>query len=762
MEIKETRQNEANEANSKDVQNIREKEVQESSDSDVDSQIDMLRAAGIGIAEDDPTEPVLTLRMWVLGIAFCIVVSGLNTLYTLRTPSLTISGSVVLLLAYPLGKLWEKTIPNWVVPLGIYSFELNPGPFNTKEHTLIYIMSNLSIYVRLGADVLTEQQMFYGYKAGWGFQILITLATFLVGFCLAGIFRAIIVVPQELIWPGVLSVTALTTTLHHVKQEQVQSRYETWKISRYAFFTMACCISFCWYWFPDFIFPALSYFSFPCWIKPESKVVNQIFGMSSGMGLLPITFDWSQISYVGSPLLIPSWAILNVFISLVFWIWIVAVACYYTNVWNTGYLPFQSSKVFDNTGGVYKVKKIVNAASGYKLDVKKYLAYSPVYMPITYALNMYGLSFATLSALLVWVILEKRHVMADAARRVPHLIIESLPGRSREYSEDERGDPDVPLWWYLIGCILALCMAIFAVEWWNVELRWYGVLLACLVALVFYPPLALVYATSNLKINIDIFCRIVAGFVFEGKVLANIWFFDIGYITTIKGLYFAQDMKLAYYCHIPQRKLFLVQCVGMVVGTLSSLGILNWALGHIKGVCTSAAVNGFSCPYSSTHFNTSLIWGAVGPRRYFSNQIGYSAFLYFFILGAILPIPVYYLSRRYPKSFWKRVHIPLFLGGLNYLPPATGMNYGSWAVVGLTFGWVIRSRMHGWWSKYNFVLSSAMDSSVGIAGVVIFLTIFFTGASKNFNWWGTEVYKNTCDWKGCPHLDIPKSGKFTE
>lgn len=30
-------------------------------------------------------------------------------------------------------------------------------------------MSNLSIYVRLGADVLTEQQMFYGYNAGWGF-----------------------------------------------------------------------------------------------------------------------------------------------------------------------------------------------------------------------------------------------------------------------------------------------------------------------------------------------------------------------------------------------------------------------------------------------------------------------------------------------------------------------------------------------------------------------------------------------------------------
>ncbi|KAI2766204.1 hypothetical protein DTO012A8_8570 [Penicillium roqueforti] len=572
--------------------NIREKEeVQDenNTDSDIDSQTEILRAAGIGIAKDDPTEPVLTLRMWVIGIAFCVIVSGLNTLYTLRAPSLTISGSVVLLLAYPLGKLWEKIVPNWTVPLGRLAFELNPGPFNTKEHVLIFIMSNLSIYVRLGADVLTEQQMFYGYKAGWGFQILITFSTFLIGFCLAGLFRAIVVVPQELIWPGVLGVTALTTTLHHVNQQKVQVTYNTWKMSRYAFFGMAFSISFCWYWFPDFIFPALSYFSFPCWIKPESKVVNQIFGMNSGMGLLPLTFDWSQISYVGSPLLIPSWAVFNVFVSLVFWIWIVAVALYYSNVWNTGYLPFQSSQVFDNTGNIYKVKKIVNAASGYKLDVKKYLAYSPVYMPVTYALNMFGLSFATLSALLVWVVLEKRHVMADAAKRVPRLVLESFPGRSREYSEDERGDPDVPLWWYLVACVLALFMSMFAVEWWNVELRWYGVLLACTVALIFYPALALVYATSNLKINIDIFCRIVAGFVFEGKVLANIWFFDIGYITTIKGLYFAQDMKLAYYCHIPQRKLFLVQCVGMVIGTLSSLGVLNWALNHITGVCTSAA-----------------------------------------------------------------------------------------------------------------------------------------------------------------------------
>ncbi|KAL3456041.1 OPT oligopeptide transporter protein-domain-containing protein [Aspergillus heterothallicus] len=761
-------------AEGKDV-DVQEQKLQgEVNTAETDSLNNLFRAAGIGLSENDPTEPVLTLRMWVIGIVFCVVASGLNTLYTLRTPSLTISASVSLLLAYPAGKLWEKTIPSWNVPLGAWSFNLNPGAFNTKEHVLIYVMSNLSVYVRLGADVLTEQQKFYHYSAGFGFQFMITLATFLIGFCLAGLFRGIAVRPRELVWPGVLGVTALCTTLHGIGQGDVQSRYDTWKISRYAFFTLAFCVSFCWYWFPDLIFPALSNFNFPCWINPDSRVVNQIFGMKTGMGLLPITLDWSQISYVGSPLLVPSWAVFNVFGGLVFWIWIVAVACYYSNIWNTGYLPFQSSSVFDNTGSTYNVSRIVNAASHYKLDVAKYEEYSPVYMPITYALNMFGLSFATLTSLLVWVVLEHRDIMITGARRLPQLLMQSLPGRSQTPTDkdDDIDDRDVPMWWYLVCCALSLFISIFAVEYWDVELRWYGVLLACVVALVFYAPLAMVYATANLKINIDIFCRIVAGLVFEGKVLANIWFFDLGYISTIKGLYFAQDMKLAYYCHIPQRPLFLVQITGMLVGTLSSLGVLNWAFSNIPHICTSNAPNGFTCPYSRTHFNTSLIWGAIGPRRYFTEN-NYSALLYFFLIGALLPIPVSYLARRRrrrttttrpetrtQRNVWKFVHVPLFIGGLNYLPPATGMNYGSWVVVAVVFGWVIRRRQGAWWAKYNFVLSAALDSSVGVAGVVIFLAVYFTGAAANLKWWGTEVYKNTCDWEGCPYLGLPEGGKF--
>lgn len=101
--------------------------------------------------------------------------------------------------------------------------------------------------------------------------------------------------------------------------------------------------SFAWYWFPDFIFPALGYFTFICWIWPKSPVVNQLFGMESGLGLVPTTFDWSQIAYIGSPLVVPTWAILNIAASLILWIYIITPALYYSNTFFSAYLPIQST-----------------------------------------------------------------------------------------------------------------------------------------------------------------------------------------------------------------------------------------------------------------------------------------------------------------------------------------------------------------------------------------------------------------------------------
>jgi OPT family oligopeptide transporter len=170
--------------------------------------------------------------------------------------------------------------------------------------------------------------------------------------------------------------------------------------------------------------------------------------------------------------------------------------------------------------------------------------------------------------------------------------------------------------------------------------------------------------------------------------------------------------------------------------------VINWALEHIPNICTKQAANGFTCPFSRTHFNTSMVWGALGPRRFFSTGSIYRPLLWFFLVGAALPAIVYVIKRKFPKTRWlHKIHIPLFLGGLNYIPPASGTNYGSWVIVGLVFNVWIRRHAKRWWMKYNFVLSAALDSSLAVAGIIIFFAVFYTGGADKFNWWGTTVHQ---------------------
>lgn len=43
--------------------------------------------------------------------------------------------------------------------------------------------------------------------------------------------------------------------------------------------------------------------------------------METGLGMFPLTFDWSQVAYNTNPLLSPSWAAINVFMGFVVAFW---------------------------------------------------------------------------------------------------------------------------------------------------------------------------------------------------------------------------------------------------------------------------------------------------------------------------------------------------------------------------------------------------------------------------------------------------------
>lgn len=106
---------------------------------------------------DDPEIPVNTIRSWVLGLIWAIIVPGLNQFFFFRYPSVTITGIVAQLLSFPLGKAWAKFLPN----VKIFGVSLNPGPFSIKEHVLITIMATVGYQSAYATDIVAVQRVYY-------------------------------------------------------------------------------------------------------------------------------------------------------------------------------------------------------------------------------------------------------------------------------------------------------------------------------------------------------------------------------------------------------------------------------------------------------------------------------------------------------------------------------------------------------------------------------------------------------------------------
>lgn len=90
---------------------------------------------------DDPSMPSSTLRAWVIGLVFVVLVSFVNQLFSVRQPSIRLAAPVVQLLSYPVGKAAERWLPDKKFKLFGTQHSLNPGVFNQKEHMLISIMA---------------------------------------------------------------------------------------------------------------------------------------------------------------------------------------------------------------------------------------------------------------------------------------------------------------------------------------------------------------------------------------------------------------------------------------------------------------------------------------------------------------------------------------------------------------------------------------------------------------------------------------------
>ncbi|KAI4274893.1 MAG: hypothetical protein LQ337_003597 [Flavoplaca oasis] len=774
--------------------NVAEDATDEDADPPDNSRYPQVRASVS--AKDDSTASISTPRMWILSLLCVLLGSGSNLFFSLRYPGVFITPVIALVVVHPLGLAWDRLLKRDDDPTETFD---SGTLIKTSLHEETALPTSISNRLRrwLGqgrwnekehACVIVEQGKFYKQDLSIMYQILLTVSTQILGYSFAGLTRRFLVRPPSMIWPATLMSTAMFTTMHKSENKIANG----WTISRWRFFLLVFSAAFAWYFLPGLLFPALSYFSVVTWFAPQSVVLANLFGTSSGLGLFPVTFDWAQIAYIGSPLLTPWWAAANVVAGLVIVMWIVAPLMYYSNALHSAFLPILSSSVFDNTGKPYDVSRILTPE--FLFDRDKFEAYSNVYLPITYALA-YGVQFAGLAALVthtacwygkeIWQV--SRQSMVSDKTRVGSLydsighgssirpqgssgkkagstveagIDTSMQGEDVHTRLMRRYD-DAPASWYLVTFVAMLAIGIFVVEYYPVYLPWYGLLLALSITAVLFIPVAIVMALTNQHSSLYLICQIICGTVFPGRPVANMVFTTYCYISSAQGVKFSSDLKLGHYMKIPPKLLFQVQMFATLVSSFTQIGVLNWMFANIPSLCQPDAINGFSCPLARVHFNGSILWGVVGPHRFFGAGALYQPLIWFFLVGAVAPILVYVIARKRPmNSIWRKINLPVLFGSLSWIPPATGLNFSVWAVVCFIFNSVIRRRKPEWWGKYTMTLSAGLDSGLAIGVVVIFFGIIFPGWMEGFSWWGIEIYKQGCDWQACPYKTVKAGETF--
>ncbi|XP_004309550.1 PREDICTED: oligopeptide transporter 7 [Fragaria vesca subsp. vesca] len=684
---------------------------------------------------DDPSLPVLTFRMWVLGTLSCVLLSFLNQFFWYRTEPLSITAISAQIAVVPLGQLMAANITTRVFFKGTrWEFTLNPGPFNVKEHVLITIFANSGAGTVYAIHIVTVVKVFYKQHITFFVSLLVILTTQVLGFGWAGIFRRYLVEPAAMWWPANLVQVSLFRALHE-REERPKGG-----VTRTQFFLIAFMCSFAYYVFPGYLFTMLTSLSWICWIFPSSVLAQQIGSGLYGLGLGAVGLDWSTISsYLGSPLASPWFATANVAAGFVFVMYVLTPICYWLNLYKAKTFPIFSDELFTEDGQEYDITAIID--SNFHLNITAYEEEGPLYISTFFAMT-YGVGFAALTATVV-------HVALFHGREIWEQSKSSFKEKRMDIHTRlmQRYNP-VPEWWFVAILLTNIALTIFTCEYYNdqLQLPWWGVLLACAIAILFTLPIGIITAITNQTPGLNIITEYIIGYIYPGYPVANMCFKVYGYISMTQAITFLQDFKLGHYMKIPPRTMFMAQVVGTLIAAFVYLCTAWWLMETIPGICTDTT-SVWTCPMDTVFYDASVLWGLIGPRRIFGDLGTYAAVNWFFLAGAIAPVLVWLAAKAFPQQEWIRlINMPVLIGATGSMPPATAVNYTSWIILGFLSGFVVYRYRPDWWRRHNYVLSGALDAGLAFMGVLLYFTVGLEEISVD--WWGNDL-------DGCPLAECP-------
>jgi hypothetical protein len=125
-----------------------------------------------------------------------------------------------------------------------------------------------------------------------------------------------------------------------------------------------------------------------------------------------------------------------------------------TQSWKLAYFPISGNEPYDKFGQVYNITRVLTTDD--RFDLAAYNAYSPLFLPATYAMT-YLIAFALSTCVIVHTVLYHGRTLVNGIRR---LKVEN----DDIHAKLMRNYPEVPDWWYLSAFSVFFALAVVAVE----------------------------------------------------------------------------------------------------------------------------------------------------------------------------------------------------------------------------------------------------------------------------------------------------------
>jgi len=298
----------------------------------------------------------------------------------------------------------------------------------------------------------------------------------------------------------------------------------------------------------------------------------------------------------------------------------------------------------------------------------------------------------------------------------------------------------VPQWWFILLFLAAFATAQATNYKGDSGLPWWALivlLIMCFILTVIYGYLDSITGFALSWFGSGFFQMIVA-FMVPGKPVANMYGTLYGQNTMNQALSLMSDFKLGQYTKLPDRVTFFAQIAGTIVGgVLNYIMLINIIDNNRPALLSLSGTRLWSGQNPQSYNSNAISWGALGPEM-FGRDGTYVMVPVSLAIGLVLPVPFWLLHKKFPKAGFNYVIMPIVTQYSAWLTVGINTSIMFSVLIGIFTQYFVRRRYPRWFSKYNYIVSGALDGGTQVMIFILSFAVFgAAGTAYNFpTWWG--------------------------